>query len=105
MHLTKSGLGWRSASLWVFLAHLALTNSVIDLYYKSDLMVILNAENFEEDFLNKPHAWLIEFYNSWCGHCQAFVPTWKKLAADVEGKGREGGFSGESELWQTWCIF
>lgn len=30
--------------------------------------------------------WLVEFYNSWCGHCHKFAPTWKALASDVYGK-------------------
>ena len=30
-------------------------------------------------------GWLVEFYSSWCGHCQHFAPTWKKLAEDVAG--------------------
>ena len=30
-------------------------------------------------------SWLIEFYSSWCGHCQHFAPTWKKLAEGISG--------------------
>ena len=30
-------------------------------------------------------GWLVEFYSSWCGHCQNFAPTWKELARGVAG--------------------
>jgi thiol oxidase len=30
-------------------------------------------------------GWLVEFYSSWCGHCQHFASTWKTLAEDVAG--------------------
>ena len=30
-------------------------------------------------------SWLVEFYSSWCGHCQYFAPTWKKLAEGISG--------------------
>ncbi|XP_055351915.1 sulfhydryl oxidase 1-like isoform X2 [Paramacrobiotus metropolitanus] len=27
-----------------------------------------------------PLIWFVQFYNSWCGHCQRFAPTFKSLA-------------------------
>ena len=30
--------------------------------------------------------WMIEFYSSWCGHCQHFAPVWKEVATRVNGK-------------------
>ena len=32
-----------------------------------------------------PTLWIIEFYSSWCGHCQHFAPTWKELATRIKG--------------------
>ena len=32
---------------------------------------------------NKP--WLIQFYSSWCGHCQRFAPTFKEFGIRVQG--------------------
>ena len=27
--------------------------------------------------------WMVQFYNSWCGHCINFAPTYKKVAKDL----------------------
>ncbi|KAK6629105.1 hypothetical protein RUM43_002922 [Polyplax serrata] len=53
------------------------------LYMESDRVVILNATNFKTTLYNTKNAWLVEFYNSWCGHCLKFSPIWKTLAANL----------------------
>ncbi|XP_067662118.1 sulfhydryl oxidase 2-like [Haliotis asinina] len=58
------------------------------LYSHFDDVIILNNKNFYDQFLDKENAWLIEFYNSWCGHCINFAPTWKKFATYAKGWGR-----------------
>lgn len=55
------------------------------LYSTSDDVEILTAANFNQKLYGKPHAWVIEFYNSWCGFCQRFAPSWKALATDIKG--------------------
>lgn len=56
------------------------------LYSIEDDVVILNNKTFTERVYGKSNAWLIEFYNSWCGHCIKFVPTWKAIASDMKGR-------------------
>lgn len=34
---------------------------------------------------NSSTAWFVEFYSSWCGHCQHFAPTMKELGRDIKG--------------------
>jgi len=34
---------------------------------------------------NSSTAWVVEFYSSWCGHCQHFAPTWKELGKNIRG--------------------
>lgn len=55
------------------------------LYKTSDDVVILTGEYFENAVLGTNSAWIIEFYNSWCGHCVHFAPTYKTFATDVKG--------------------
>ena len=33
---------------------------------------------------NSPASWMVEFYSSWCGHCQHFAPAMKELGKDVK---------------------
>lgn len=53
------------------------------LYTTDDNIEIFTAHNFKNKLYGKKQAWLIEFYNSWCGFCQRFAPSWKALATDV----------------------
>lgn len=55
------------------------------LYSADDDVEILTAGNLKGKLYGKPHAWIVEFYNSWCGFCQRFAPSWKALASDVRG--------------------
>ncbi|KAK3088144.1 hypothetical protein FSP39_015352 [Pinctada imbricata] len=55
------------------------------LYSDSDDVFILTSDNFYENVLKSEKIWNIEFYNSWCGHCIHFAPTYKELATDTKG--------------------
>lgn len=56
------------------------------LYTDNDHIALLNVSTFKPTLYNTSNAWIVEFYNSWCGHCIRFAPEWIKLAADVKGK-------------------
>ncbi|CAG5119789.1 unnamed protein product [Candidula unifasciata] len=47
-----------------------------------DDVLPLNNESFQAMVVKgKPDiVWVVEFYNSWCGHCIHFAPTWKEVA-------------------------
>jgi thioredoxin-like negative regulator of GroEL len=51
---------------------LALGNQ-ISLYNAGDKVTILTSQNFSSTVYNSSTAWLIEFYASWCGHCQYYA--------------------------------
>ena len=38
----------------------------------------------EEAVTESKWAWMVEFYSSWCGHCQNFAPQLKELASEME---------------------
>ncbi|XP_059059777.1 sulfhydryl oxidase 1-like [Achroia grisella] len=52
------------------------------LYSKSDNVVILTQRNFERKVYNQRHAAVVQFYNSYCGHCRAFAPKFKAMAKE-----------------------
>uniref|UniRef100_T1JMP1 Sulfhydryl oxidase n=1 Tax=Strigamia maritima TaxID=126957 RepID=T1JMP1_STRMM len=54
------------------------------LYNSSDAVIQLNATNFKSTVSNKTNVWIVEFYNTWCGHCVKFAPIWKEFAQDVK---------------------
>ena len=56
------------------------------LYATSDHVVILDVNNFKNIVHNSDRAWFVEFYNSWCGFCRRFAPTWKTFSKEVYGK-------------------
>ncbi|XP_052212288.1 sulfhydryl oxidase 2-like [Dreissena polymorpha] len=58
------------------------SKSVKGLYGKNDNVFILNSSNFDRNVVGSKSIWVVEFYNSWCGHCISFAPTWKEFAAE-----------------------
>lgn len=53
------------------------------LYSTDDDVEILTINNFNTKLYGQNKVWIVEFYNSWCGFCQRFAPSWKALATDV----------------------
>ncbi|XP_066254593.1 sulfhydryl oxidase 2-like [Euwallacea similis] len=53
------------------------------LYTHKDDVEILTENNFKDAIIGSNRAWFVEFYNSWCGFCQRFAPSWKELATDI----------------------
>ncbi|XP_050360545.1 sulfhydryl oxidase 1-like isoform X2 [Nymphalis io] len=54
------------------------------LYSKSDHVVILTNKNFDKKIYGQTNAYVVQFYNSYCGHCRAFAPKFKSLASELE---------------------
>lgn len=49
-----------------------------------DDVVLLNVTDFKRTIFGKDNAWVVQFYNSWCGHCVLFAPTYIELAHKVK---------------------
>ena len=58
----------------------------LGLYDETDDVVILNGTNFAGRLYGADRAWIVEFYNTWCGHCAKFAPKWKQLAKELKGR-------------------
>ena len=54
------------------------------LYSKDDPMEILDNSTIRQTIYNSKYVWIVEFYSSWCGHCHAFAPTWRKFAKQLQ---------------------
>lgn len=82
---------WHIIVCCAFTFHLVASAALADdgdvdkqgLYSKSDHVVILTEKNFERKVYGQKHAQVIQFYNSFCGHCRAFAPKYKGLAAEI----------------------
>lgn len=55
------------------------------LYDSNDNVIILNVTTLKNSIYESKKAWVVEFYNSWCGHCRRFAPLWKSLASEIVG--------------------
>ncbi|KAH8290404.1 hypothetical protein KR054_002687 [Drosophila jambulina] len=52
----------------------------LGLYDDNDKVVRLNVDNFNATVLDQNRGALVEFYNTYCGHCRRFAPTYKVIA-------------------------
>ncbi|XP_067056320.1 sulfhydryl oxidase 1-like [Acropora muricata] len=64
--------------VFVFYLFFKLSHGV--LYSSVDHIVLLENDTISNVIHNSPSAWVVEFYSSFCGHCHAFAPTWKRLS-------------------------
>lgn len=57
----------------------------LGLYNSTDKVRILTEVNFKDQVLDRNRSILVEFYNSYCGHCRKFAPAYKELAEKIYG--------------------
>lgn len=73
-----------TTTLFEFLAISFLSSSLAHdrptLYADGDNVLELFTSDFNESVYNKPSAFFIEFYSSWCGHCIEYKPHFVRLA-------------------------
>ena len=55
--------------------------------FEHNLLTILQT-NFHSALEDTSQLWIIEFYASWCGHCQHFAPVIRKWSDDIQNWGR-----------------
>lgn len=72
--------------VWIFFVSLfGLGVGDEGLFKSTDDVVILTNTSFSPSVLGSQNSWIVEFYNSWCGHCIHFAPKWKEFATDIKG--------------------
>uniref|UniRef100_A0A2L2Y0U2 protein disulfide-isomerase n=2 Tax=Parasteatoda tepidariorum TaxID=114398 RepID=A0A2L2Y0U2_PARTP len=54
-------------------------------YENNNEVVELNPSSFNSRVVDSDDIWIVEFYAPWCGHCQALVSEYSKMAAAVKG--------------------
>ncbi|KAF2367504.1 Thioredoxin domain [Trinorchestia longiramus] len=57
--------------------------TVPGLYNSSDHVTLLSVNNFYQTLAGKEHAWLVQFYSAFCGHCIAFAPQFKIFVKNI----------------------
>ncbi|KAI0227115.1 Sulfhydryl oxidase 1 [Lamellibrachia satsuma] len=54
------------------------------LFSSSDAVAHLDSSNFKRTVTGTDHAWFVDFYSIWCGHCVRFAPVYKAFGSDIE---------------------
>jgi len=55
------------------------------LFSQDSDVVQLSARNFNSVIYGSSKLWMVDFYLSWCGHCQRFAPIYDSLATSIKG--------------------
>ncbi|XP_017077247.1 sulfhydryl oxidase 1 [Drosophila eugracilis] len=58
----------------------APADPTLGLYDDTDKVIRLTVNNFNATVVDQNRGALVEFYNTYCGHCRRFAPTYKKVA-------------------------
>ncbi|GIX66927.1 protein disulfide-isomerase A6 homolog [Caerostris extrusa] len=74
---------------------LPLLCTVFAFYDNNKDVVELNPSTFPSRVLDSDEIWIVEFYAPWCGHCQAIVPEYSKMAAAVKGLVKVGAVNAD----------
>jgi len=72
----------------IFIIELSLEEDIPGLYKSTDPLVELRNDTIMKSLVGSKKVWIIEFYSSWCGHCQAFAPKWVRLAKQLQNWNR-----------------
>ena len=54
------------------------------------MKIKLSTENFEKEVLKSEKPVLVDFYEDWCGPCNAMAPVIEELAKELGGKVKVG---------------
>lgn len=77
------------------LIFLPLLSSAFAFYENNKDVVELNPTTFPSRVLDSDEIWIVEFYAPWCGHCQALVSEYSKMAAAVKGLVKVGAVNAD----------
>ncbi|KAH8348370.1 hypothetical protein KR084_006818 [Drosophila pseudotakahashii] len=58
----------------------APVDPTLGLYDDGDKVIRLTVDNFNATVVDQNRGALVEFYNTYCGHCRRFAPTYKTVA-------------------------
>ncbi|GFV70595.1 protein disulfide-isomerase A6 [Trichonephila clavipes] len=74
---------------------LPLLSTAFAFYENNKDVVELNSSTFPSRVLDSDEIWIVEFYAPWCGHCQALVSEYSKMAAAVKGLVKVGAVNAD----------
>ena len=76
-------MSMRSSPLWLLVAALAAAHG--EGLYKGDTPVLSITTEAQIPSGDNQKLTLIEYYATWCGHCQHFAPTYEAIAREARG--------------------